>query len=103
MPNPMRIRARSDGDIVQVRVLISHVMETGLRKDAQGELVPAHYIQLIDVTYDGRIVLSAEWGPAVSRNPYLAFKFRGGAPGGKLRVTWTDNLGETQSHEAAVE
>jgi len=103
MPNPMRIRARSDGDIVQVRVLISHVMETGLRKDPQGELVPAHYIQLVDVTYDGRVVLSAEWGPAVSRNPYFAFRFHGGARGGVVRVTWTDNLGDTQSHEATVE
>ena len=103
MANTMRIRARVDGDIVQVRVLISHVMETGLRKDAQGEPIPAHYIQLIDVSYNGRSVLSAEWGPAVSRNPYLAFKFHGGVAGGTVRVTWKDNVGETQSQEATVE
>jgi sulfur-oxidizing protein SoxZ len=103
MANPMKIRAKVDGDVVQVRLLISHVMETGLRKDAQGELIPAHYIQLIDVTYDGRTVLSAQWGPAVSRNPYLAFKFRGGAKGGKVRVTWTDSQGEKGDGEVAVE
>ncbi|PWT72043.1 MAG: thiosulfate oxidation carrier complex protein SoxZ [Proteobacteria bacterium] len=103
MANPMKIRAKTDGDIVQVRLLISHVMETGLRKDAQGALIPAHYIQLIEVRYEGRTVLSAQWGPAVSRNPYFAFKFRGGSKGGKLRVTWTDSLGEKGDGEAAVE
>jgi len=103
MANPMKIRARVDGDVVQVRVLIGHVMETGLRKDAEGKLIPAHYIQLIDVTYDGRSILSAQWGPAVSRNPYLAFKFRGGARGGKIRVAWIDSTGQTGSGETAVE
>jgi sulfur-oxidizing protein SoxZ len=102
MGNPMKIRARADGDLVEVKILMSHIMETGLRKNQAGEPIPAHYIQLVNVTCGARTVLSAQWGPAVSANPFLAFKFKGGHKGEKLRVSWTDNTGDSRTDEVAI-
>jgi len=102
MPNPIKVRTTLDGDLALIRILISHPMETGLRKDADGNLVPAHFIQLLSVTYGDRTVLSAQWGRAISRNPYLAFKFTGAAKGGKIKITWIDNMGGTQTDEATI-
>ncbi|HTS54660.1 MAG TPA: thiosulfate oxidation carrier complex protein SoxZ [Burkholderiales bacterium] len=102
MPNPIKVRTSLDGDVALIRMLISHPMETGLRKGADGNLVPAHFIQLLSVTYGDRTVLSAQWGRAISRNPYLAFRFNGAAKGGKLKITWTDNIGDTQTDEVTI-
>ncbi len=102
MADPMRIRATMAGDKVEVRVLMSHEMETGQRKDAKGNLVPAHYIQNVTATHNGKVVLTAEWGPAISKNPFLSFKFGGGKAGEKVVVTWTDNKGDKRTDEATI-
>ena len=102
MPDPMRIRATAQGDVVDVRVLMSHEMEGGQRRDSAGNLVPAHFIQTVTVTHGGKTVLSADWGPAVSKNPYLQFKFTGGKKGDELVVTWFDNKGETRTDKAVI-
>jgi sulfur-oxidizing protein SoxZ len=102
MPDPMRIRATAQGDEVDVRVLMSHEMETGQRKDASGKIVPAHFIANVTVTHAGKTVLAAEWGPAVSKNPYLQFKFKGGKKGDEITVTWVDNKGETRTDKATI-
>ena len=102
MPDPMKIRATLTGDKVDVKVLMAHEMETGFRKDATGKLVPAHYIQTVAATCNGKTVLSAEWGPSVSKNPFLNFRFSGAKQGDKLSVTWLDNMGETRTDEAAI-
>lgn len=102
MADPMRIRANMAGDKVEVRVLMSHEMETGQRKDAKGNLVPAHYIQNVTATHNGKVVLTAEWGPAISKNPFLSFKFGGGKAGEKVVITWTDNKGEKRTDEATI-
>ena len=102
MPDPMKIRAAMVGDKVEVKVLMSHEMETGQRKDAKGAVIPAWFIQNGTATHNGRTVLSAEWGPAVSKNPFLSFRFSGGKPGDKVVITWVDNRGEKRSDEATV-
>ena len=102
MADPRRIRASMAGDKVEVKVLMAHEMETGLRKDEQGALVPAWFIQDVRVTHNGRVVLSAQWGTAVSKNPFLHFRFGGGNPGDKVAVSWTDNRGEQRTDEVAV-
>jgi len=102
MADPMKIRASMQGDLVSVKVLMSHEMETGQRKDAGGQVVPAHFIQTVSATYNGKTVLSAQWGPAVSKNPFLSFKFKGGAQGGKVQVTWVDNKGDKRTDEAVI-
>ena len=69
MADPMKIRAAMVGDKVEVKVLMAHEMETGQRKDSKGALIPAWFIQNVTATVNGKTVLSAEWGPAVSKNP----------------------------------
>ena len=102
MADPMKIRASMSGDKVEVKVLMSHEMETGQRKDSKGANIPAHFIQSVTATHNGKVVLSAEWGPAVSKNPFLSFKFGGGKPGEKVSITWTDNKGEKRTDEATI-
>ena len=102
MPDPMRIRANVVGDTTEVKVLMSHQMETGQRKDPQGAVIPAWFIQNVTVTHDGKTVLSAQWGTAIAQNPFLSFKFKGGAKGEKVQVTWTDNRGEKRTDEATI-
>jgi sulfur-oxidizing protein SoxZ len=102
MPDPMKIRASAAGDWTEVKVLMSHEMETGQRKDAAGKVIPAWFIQNIAVTHNGKTVLAAQWGPAIAKNPFIAFKFKGGAKGDKIVVTWQDNRGEKRSDEATI-
>ena len=102
MADPMRIRANLVGDSTEVKVLMNHEMETGQRKDAQGQVVPAWFIQSVTATHNGRTVLSAQWGTAIAKNPFLAFKFKGGAKGDKIQITWTDNKGDKRTDEATI-
>jgi len=102
MADPMRIRANMVGDKVEVRVLMSHEMETGQRKDAKGDIIPAHFIRNVVVAHAGKTVLSAQWGPAISKNPFMHFRFKGGKPGEKVTITWIDNKGEKRTDEATI-
>ena len=102
MADPMRIRASVAGDATEVKVLMNHEMETGQRKDAQGKVIPAWFIQNVSSTHNGKTVLTAQWGPAVSKNPFLSFKFKGGAKGDKVQITWVDNRGEKRTDEATI-
>ena len=102
MSDPMRIRAQAQGDKVTVRVLVSHEMESGQRRDAAGKVIPAWFIQTISATHNGKPVMSAQWGPAVSKNPFLQFSFKGGKAGDKVAVSWVDNRGDKRTDEATV-
>ena len=102
MADPMKIRASMMGDKVVVKVLMAHEMETGQRKDSAGKNVPAWFIQNVTATHNGKTVLSAQWGPAVSKNPFLEFRFSGGKAGEKVVVTWTDNKGDKRTDEATI-
>jgi len=102
MSDPMRIRAQAAGDKATVRVLMSHEMETGLRKDAAGKLVPAHFINEVSASLNGKLVLTAEWGPSVSKNPFLQFIVKGAKTGDRISISWKDNQGESRTDEATV-
>jgi len=103
MSDPMKIRAQMKGDIADIRVLISHPMETGLRKDAKtGKLVPAHYITTLNVTVNGKTVVAGETGTSISRNPVFGFKVKGAKAGDKVVISWVDNLGDKRSDEASI-
>ena len=97
----MRVRAKEKDGIVTVKALVSHPMETGLRKDADGKAIPAHFIKEVVATVDGETVFVANWGTGVSKNPYLSFKYRG-AKGDALTLRWEDNMGESDQLEVAV-
>jgi sulfur-oxidizing protein SoxZ len=98
----MRIRAQAAGDKATVRVLMSHEMESGQRKDSSGKLVPAWHITEVTASHNGKVVLTAEWGTAVSKNPYLQFLVKGAKAGDKIAVSWKDNKGDTRTDEATV-
>jgi len=99
----MRIRATMAGDVADVKVLMNHPMETGLRKDAKtGQMVPAHFIQEVTATVDGATVLTSDLGSGVSKNPYLGFKVKGPKVGDTIVVNWTDNTGDKNSAEATI-
>jgi len=102
MSDPMRIRAQMAGDKATVRVLMSHEMETGQRKDSTGKLVPAWFIQEVTASHNGKAVLTAQWGPAISKNPFLQFNIKGAKAGDKVSVTWLDNKGGKRTDEATV-
>jgi len=102
MASPTKIRASAKGGVTEVRVLMQHDMENGRRKDEAGNLIPAWYITEIKAQHNGRIVLEGQFGTSVSKNPYLIFRFKGGATGDKITLSWLDNRGETRSDEVAI-
>ena len=102
MADPMRIRAQAAGDKTTVRVLMSHEMETGQRKDAAGKTIPAWFIQEVTAQHNGKTVMTAQWGPAVSKNPFMQFVVKGAKAGDKITVSWVDNKGEKRTDEATV-
>ena len=102
MADPMRIRAQAQGSGAIVRVLMSHEMESGQRKDSAGKVIPAWHISNVSATHNGKPVFAAEWGPAVAKNPFLQFTIKGAKAGDKVAVTWKDNRGDTRTDEATV-
>jgi len=102
MADPMKIRARLEGDVVDVRVLMAHPMETGQRKDAAGNVVPLHFIQTITAQLNGKPVFQAEVSQAISRNPVCGFKVKGAKAGDKLTITWIDNKGDKRTDEVTL-
>jgi len=98
----MRIRAQAAGDKTTVRVLMSHEMETGQRKDSAGKVIPAWFIQEVTALHNGKAVLSAQWGPSVAKNPFLQFNVKGAKAGDKITINWVDNRGDKRSDEATV-
>jgi sulfur-oxidizing protein SoxZ len=102
MADPMKIRATLKGDVVDIRVMMSHPMENGQRKDNAGAVIPPHFIQQIWIELAGKTVIQGQTGTSVSRNPVFGFKVKGGKAGDKVVVKWRDNKGETRSDEAVV-
>ena len=102
MADPMKIRATLQGDTVEVRVLMQHEMETGQRKDAAGKTIPAWHIQEVTAQFNGKTVMTAQWGPAVSKNPFMQFTVKGAKVGDKIGVTWVDTKGDKRTDEATV-
>ena len=95
----IKIRAKAKDGIVTVKVLMSHVMESGRRKDKKtGEIIPAHFIKTVTVTANDKNVVTADWTGSISKNPYLACKYKG-ATGDAIKVSWVDNKGETAETE----
>jgi len=99
---PMKMRATLGAGYTDVRVLMTHPMETGQRKDSDGKLIPLHFIQQVTVKLNGRTVVEVQISQGISRNPVFSFRIKGGAKGDRIEVSWLDNNGETNKTEAAV-
>ena len=103
MANTIRIRAKLKGGDTTVKALITHPMETGLRKDKKtGEMIPAHFIQEVVCKHNGKDVMTAQWGPAVSKNPYVSVVLSGAAKDDTIEMSWVDNKGEKDSASTKV-
>ena len=101
MADPMRVRATEAGGVVDVKILMKHDMEAGQRKDASGKTIPQWFISTVTVQAQGKNAFMGEFGPAVSKDPFLNFKYKG-AKGEKVTVTWVDNRGAKRTDEATV-
>lgn len=103
MAEPIKIRALLQGDSTEIRVLLQHPMETGLRKGSvTGEKIPAHFITMCTVSAHGKVLVSAQLNTSISRNPLFVFQSKGLKVGDRIVVAWSDNRGEQRSDEAAV-
>jgi sulfur-oxidizing protein SoxZ len=103
MAQSIKVRANVKDGVTVVKALISHAMETGQRKNKKtGTNFPAHFIQEVTCSHNGANVLTADWGTAISKNPYLSFKFNGAKAGDTLKVSWVDNKGESDAVEAKI-
>ena len=103
MADSIRIRAQAKGGETTVKALITHPMETGLRKDKKtGEKIPAHFIQEVTCKHNGATVMTAHWGAAVSKNPYVSFELASAKAGDNIELSWTDNKGEKDSASTQV-
>jgi sulfur-oxidizing protein SoxZ len=98
----MKMRAQLKGEVTEVKVLMSHPMETGRKKDDFDRLIPAHFVQLVTATLNGKTVLEVQWGTGISKNPYLTFRLAGTKVGDIIAVTWHDNLGEAATQDIIV-
>jgi len=102
MASTIRIRAIATGDTTEVQALIRHPMDSGFVKDANGVLIPAHHIQTVTFTHNDKTVFTALWGPAVSKDPYIKFSFKGAAKGDMLKAVWVDNFGQTDQDQGKI-
>ena len=102
MASTIRVRATVNGDTTEVQALIQHPMDSGFVKDAQGQIIPPHFIQQLTSEHSGSTVFLANWGPAVSKDPYVKFSFKGGAKGDDLKISWVDNKGAHDSTTAKI-
>lgn len=99
----IKIRAKESGGVTTVKALMTHPMETGGRTDkTTGKKVPAHFIQEVVCKHNGTTVLTADWSGGVSKNPYISFKFSGGAIGDDVELSWTDNTGASDSKSEKI-
>ena len=100
---PMKIRAWMDGDRAMVKAIIFHPMETGLRKDKKtGKKIPEHFITEVLCKHGSNTVLDCMWGTAVSKNPFMSFRFNGAKVGDTVSINWVDNQGNKESAQAQI-
>ncbi|WP_265944406.1 thiosulfate oxidation carrier complex protein SoxZ [Dechloromonas sp. A34] len=102
MADQIKIRAQIQGEIVNIRILLQHPMETGQRKDDQGQTLPVHFIQTFSVSHNGKPLIDGQLNTSIAKNPLFAFKARGIKAGDKLSVYWQDNLGDKRQDEITV-
>lgn len=99
----MKIKAKMRKDMTSVKALAKHPMETGLRKDKKTDkVIPAKFIKELIGMHGDKKVFHADFGRAVSKNPYVSFSFAGAQKGDTVSMTWTDNTGDTETVETVI-
>jgi sulfur-oxidizing protein SoxZ len=100
---PIKIRGRLKNGEADIKCLMPHPMETGVRKDLDGNKIPAHYIETVTCKHNGKVFITADWGASVSKDPYFGFVVRGASDGDVIEVSWVDNLGNSSSGELTLQ
>jgi sulfur-oxidizing protein SoxZ len=104
MARKMKVRTRTQEGLIEVLVLINHPMDTGQRKDKKTkELIPAHFIQKIMVEHNGKTVITTDTGVSVSEDPLLGFRLQNAKKGDTVKVSWSDNKGESGSMDTVID
>ena len=104
----MKLRAKQKVDVIsknlvtEIKAIIIHPMHTGRGKDDFDKIIPAHFIQLVDLTLNGKPALQIQCGTGIAKNPYLTYYLGGAKIGDKVSLTWYDNLGNTATGEVLV-
>jgi sulfur-oxidizing protein SoxZ len=98
----MKLRAKQKGKLTEIKAIIIHPMHTGRAKDDFGNMIPAHFIQVADLTLNDQPALQMHWGTGIAKNPYLTCFVDNAKIGDKVSLTWHDNLGNTGSGEIEV-
>lgn len=100
----MRMRTRAQDGGVELQILISHPMETGLRTDKNtGQKIPSHFIQRLTLEHNGKLVATVNTGAGISEDPLIGFRLKDAKQGDKLKVFWSDNKGESGTLEGTVD
>ncbi|MEY2633307.1 MAG: hypothetical protein RIR00_1961 [Pseudomonadota bacterium] len=102
MAESIKIRAAQQGEWTEIRILMRHPMENGLRKNEAGQVLPAHFIQTFQVLHNSKVLIDGQLNTSVSRDPLFAFRARGIKVGDKLAVSWLDNQGVQRSDEISA-
>lgn len=99
----IKLKATVEDGVTTVKTQMFHPMDTGLFKDpSTGAAIPAHFIQEVVCLHNDKPVLTAQWGIAIAKNPYLSLSFQGGKPGDSVRIQWVDNQGASDSAETKI-
>lgn len=101
----IKMRTRTQGGGVELQLMIMHPMESGNRTDPKdkNKKIPAHFIQRVILEHNGKAVVTLDCGGAVSEDPLMGFRLKDAKNGDKLKVSWSDNKGESGSHEGVVD
>lgn len=97
----IKVKAREKNGIVQAKLLVKHPMESGLRKDKNGETIPIHHLTQLYAEYQGNTVFQADFGPGVAKDPFLAFAFKGKS-GDEFLIKAIDTKQQTGEVKAIV-
>jgi sulfur-oxidizing protein SoxZ len=97
----IKVKAKEKKGIVKAKMLIKHPMESGMRKDEDGKLIPIHHLKEVKVEYNGEIIFEGEFGTGVSKDPFVAFSFKG-TKGDKIKTSAVDSKGLTDESEITI-
>ncbi len=97
----IKVKAKEKDGIVKTKMLIKHPMESGMRKDKEGKLIPIHHLKEVKVEYKGEVVFQGEFGTGVSKDPFVAFSFKG-LSGESFAVSAVDSRGDVGSTDVKI-
>ena len=98
----IKVKSSIKKGVATIKLLVSHPMETGFRKNKKGKKIPANFIQELTCDHGGNAVLDAQINGTISTNPYFKFKFDGAKKGDTIKVSWKDNMGKSDSSEIEI-